>query len=133
MHDQSDVLSIQYGRLHAADKEDTILWKRELHHCWHHVSLALCFLDGMSTEDAAKILWNHPIMTKYKESNAGSQATIEAGMHAIIWERYGQRLFQLFDLRRPDLWDNYSIFIKQVYEIKGFKHYGYGVPREKIC
>lgn len=133
MHDQSDVLSIQYGRLHAADKEDTILWKGEPHHCWHHVSLALCFLDGMSTENAAKVLWNHPVMAEYKASKSGSQPAIEAGIHAVIWERYGQRLFQLFDLRRLDLWDKYSIFVKQVYEIRGFKHYGYGVPREKIC
>lgn len=135
MHDQSDVLSILYGRSHAADKEDSILWKGEPHHCWHDVSLALCFLDGMSPEDAAKILWNHPLMAEYKANlNSGSsQPAIEAGIHAVIWERYGQRLFQLFNLGRPDLWNEFSIFVKRVYEIKGFKHYGHGVPYEKIA
>ena len=133
MHDQSDVLSILYGRSHAADKENTILWNGELHHCWHPVSLALCFLDNMSPEDTAKILWNHPLMVEYKTSHSGSQPSVEAGMHAMIWEHYGQRLFELFDLRWPNLWEKYSEFIKQVYDIKGWKHYGYGVPREKIC
>lgn len=133
MHDQSDVLSILYGRLHAADKEHTILWNGELHHCWHNVSLALCFLDDMPPEDTAKVLWNHPLMAEYKASHSGSQPTVEAGMHAAIWEHYGQRLFELFDLRYPDLWDKYCGFIKRVYEIKGWKHNGYGVPHEKIC
>jgi hypothetical protein len=133
MYDQSDVLSIQYGRLHAADKEHTIIWRGEPHHCWHDVSLALCFLDNMSPEEAAKVLWNHPIMEEYKRSKPGSQPAIEAGMHSAIWEQYGRRLFQLFDLRSSDLWDEYSRFIKRVYEIRGFKHYGSGVPREKIC
>ena len=133
MHNQSDVLTIQYGRLHAADKENTILWNGEPHHCWHRLSLALSFLDGMSPEDAAKDLWNHPIMKKYKESKSGEQPEIEAGMHAMIWEQYGQRLFTLFDLRRPDLWDKYSLFVKQVYELLGFNRYQFSVPREKIC
>ncbi len=62
-----------------------------------------------------------------------SQPSKESEMHAIIWEKYGYRLFELFDLRRPDLWEKYSVFIKQVYDIRGFKHYGYGVPHEKIC
>ncbi len=136
MYDQSDVLSILYGRLHAADMADSILWNGELHHCWHHISLALCFLDGMSTEEAAKALWNHPIIAGYKKSKEMqniSQPSKESEMHAIIWEKYGYRLFELFDLRRPDLWEKYSVFIKQVYDIRGFKHYGYGVPHEKIC
>ena len=136
MHDQSDVLEIMYGRLHAADKEDSILWNGEPHLCWHHISLALCFLDGMSTEEAAKALWNHPIIAEYKKSKEMqniSQPNKESEMHAIIWEKYEHRLFELFDLRRPDLWGKYSVFIKEVYEIIGFKYYGHGVPREKIC
>ncbi|MBN8656879.1 MAG: hypothetical protein J0M11_14170 [Anaerolineae bacterium] len=135
-YDQSDVLSITYGRLHAADKTDVIFWKGEPHHCWHDISLALCFLDNMSDEEAAKALWDHPIIAEYKKSREMqniSQPNKESEIHAIIWEKYGHRLFELFDLRRPDLWEEYSIFLKQVYDIRGLKHYGHDVPLEKIC
>ena len=32
---------------------------------------------------------------------------------AMIWEHYEQRFFELFDLRRPDLWDDYIGFLKE--------------------
>lgn len=132
MHDQSDVLSIEYGRLHAADKKDTIFWNGESHHCWHQIGMALCFLDGLSTKDTAEAWWNPPIIvdyTKSKDSENISQPVKQVEMHAKIWEHYGQRLFELFDLRHPDVWEKFSIFVKQVYEIRDFTKYG----RDKVC
>ena len=40
-------------------------------------------------------------------------------MHAEIWEHYGQSLFEIFDLCCPNLWDEYSHFIKEYFSIKG--------------
>jgi len=36
-----------------------------------------------------------------------------------IWEHYGKRLFELFDLRQPNLWEQYRGFLKEFYDIKG--------------
>jgi hypothetical protein len=40
-------------------------------------------------------------------------------MHMEVWDHYGKRFFKLFDLRRPDLWEQYSGFLKEFYDIKG--------------
>lgn len=54
-------------------------------------------------------------------------------MHASFWEHYGQRLFELFDLRRPDLWDEYTRFVVEYRRLDGRKPLS-GYPSfEKIC
>src|SRR5210317_121476 len=35
----------------------------------------------------------------------------------IIWEHYGQSLFDLFDLRQPELWKEYRVFLKEYYQL----------------
>jgi hypothetical protein len=129
--DQNDILNIRYGRLHATDKGDLMTWNGEPYQCWHHISLALCFLDGMSIKEASEILWKHPMLSAHKEiKETGfiAQHAAETETHAMIWEHYGQRLFELFDLRRPDLWEKYSSFVIQVYDLKGFP-----LSHKRIC
>ena len=36
--------------------------------------------------------------------------------HAAIWDYYGNRLFELFDLRQPELWEQYTQFVKEFYD-----------------
>ena len=132
MHDQSDVLSIQYGRRHAPDQEDSILWQGEPHHCWHQVSLALCFLDELPVAEAANVLWEYPKLPEYKILEVPQPVKV-VERHAEIWKRYGQRLFELFDLRQSEVWDRFSLYVKQVYQARGWKHYGHAIPHEKIC
>ena len=40
-------------------------------------------------------------------------------MHMEVWEHYGKKLFELFDLRQPNLWEQYRGFLKELYDIKG--------------
>jgi hypothetical protein len=53
-------------------------------------------------------------------------------MHKAIWQYYGKRLFELFDLRQPDLWQEYREFLKEVYDIKG-RNPAIKPPMDKVC
>jgi hypothetical protein len=59
-------------------------------------------------------------------------------MHAAIWEQYGMRLFELFDLRRPDLWEQYRTWLRARYIAEGKneeeqKKFGIFIPYYRIC
>jgi hypothetical protein len=68
------------------------------------------------------------VYKEIKETGFIAQHAAETETHAMIWEHYGQRLFELFDLRRPDLWEKYSSFVIQVYDLKGFP-----LSHKRIC
>jgi hypothetical protein len=53
-------------------------------------------------------------------------------MHKSIWKTYGQNLFELFDLRRPDLWEQYRKFLKEYYDIKG-RSPNIHPPLDQVC
>jgi hypothetical protein len=132
-------ISIHYGRLHAPNEEATIIWDGEECHCWHRFELALHFLDGRTPENASKMIYTHPLIQQYKSSELGQslagkrrQPEWLAREHATIWQHYGKRLFELFDLRRPDLWEKYRQFLKEVYDIKGRSAH-IEPPLDRIC
>jgi len=138
-------MSISYGRLHAPDSEAVIIWKGEKCHCWHNVFHALDFLDGLSPQEAVDRLriqkqWPKPV-EEFSQSEFWKKLLVDrlpersARLHAAIWEYYGQRLFDLFDLRRPELWEEYSLFISGYYKILNRKPMpGNPFPSEdKIC
>jgi hypothetical protein len=119
-------ISIYYGRLHAPNEETTMIWKGEECHCWHRSELALHFLDGHTPEYASKTIYTHNLIEQYKRSELGQSLTGKhrqpewlAQMHMTIWRQYGKRFFELFDLRRPDLWQQYQQFLNEVYDIEG--------------
>ena len=117
-------IDIRYGRLHAPNEKATMTWKGEACYCWHRVEHALHFLDGRIPADAAKLNYSHPITAPFYEEEFRQkfhrrQPEWLAQMHATIWRHYGNRLFDLFDLRRPDLWQQYQEFLKEVYDIAG--------------
>jgi hypothetical protein len=119
-------ISIYYGRLHAPNEKTTMIWNGEECHCWHRFELALHFLDKRAPETASKIMYMHSLLEQYKRSELGQSLTGKrrqpewlAQMHITIWQHYGNRLFELFDLRRPDLWRQYQQFLKEVYDIEG--------------
>ena len=119
-------ISIYYGRLHAPNEEPTMIWNGEECNCWHRFELVLHFLDGQTPQDAAKTIYTHSLIEQYKRSELGQSLTGKrrqpewlAQMHAMIWRHYGRRFFELFDLRRPDLWEQYQRFLKEVYDIEG--------------
>ena|SRR5215213_8812961 len=132
-------MHIRYGRLHAPNEETTIIWNGEECHCWHRFELALHFLDGQTPEYAAKTIYTHNLIESYKQSELGQSLTGKrrqpewlAQMHVTIWQHYGKRFFELFDLRRPDLWEEYRKFLKAVYDIKG-RSPRIKPPPDKVC
>jgi len=134
-----NTISIDYGRLHAPDDSPKMKWKGEECYCWHREELALHFLDKRSPDYAANMIYSHALIQDYKDSELGKslggkrrQPEWLVRMQAMIWEHYAPRLFELFDLRRPELWEQYRQFVKEVYAIKGLIP-EIKPPEDKIC
>jgi hypothetical protein len=139
---RNDELIIQYGRLHAHTEEPFMEWQGSLCYCWHNVFEPLRFLDGLSPSEVVqqgKIKKETPlIVDNFRKSELGMKLLDEYPpkaalvMHSLIWNHYGQRLFDLFDLRKPNLWDEYRVFIREYYKLLDMKVI-YGPPYENIC
>ena len=119
-----NTIGIQYGRLHAPNEKMRMLWNGEECHCWHDFEHALHFLDGRTSEEAIKIINYHTIISpfyveEFRQKFRGRQPEWLAHMHVAIWNYYGNRFFELFDLRKPHLWKQYQQFLKEFYDIKG--------------
>jgi hypothetical protein len=117
-------ISIYYGRLHAPDESVKMLWNGEECHAWHRFEHALHFLDGRSPIEAAKMGYSTPLIDKYYKEEYRKkfyrrQPEWLMQMHMEVWEHYGKRIFELFDLRQPDLWEQYRGFLKGFYDVKG--------------
>jgi hypothetical protein len=123
-HDQRTYLRVYYGRLHAPSNNSFMLLNKEEHWCWHDDHFVLNFIDGLSPEEGIQEKYTPRAIAQYKKTdlaavlNSLSPAEWTAGMAAQIWKEYGQRLFEVFDLRRPDLWDRYKVFVDEMYAIE---------------
>jgi len=137
-----DELTIHYGRTHAPNEEVFMVWEGQECRCWHNVLDALRFLDGLSPLKAmeqVKISKHLPdVVRNFRQSESGKKLLNDYPpksalvMHSILWEHYGLRLFELFDLHRPDLWEKYNRFIREYYDLLGMKS-SYGPPYDRIC
>jgi hypothetical protein len=130
-------MHIFYGRLHAPDEQFTMIWQGEECNCWHELDYVLHFLDGRTPAEAAKLDVSHPTTDPfYKDEFAQGfrrrQPEWLAQMQVTIWQQYGQRLFDIFDLRRPELWQQYRQFLKEVYDIHG-RDSDIRPPMDKVC
>jgi hypothetical protein len=116
-------MHIYYGRLHAENEESLMIWNDEICWCWHSIhEYALNFLDGFSPEEAVEKKYQPQVMDEFRNSDIGKVVhgpEWVARMHLTVWEHYGHRLFELFDLRRPDTWEHYRSFLRKVKEIEG--------------
>jgi hypothetical protein len=139
---ETDEISIDYGRLHAPNEDLFMVWNGEGCRCWHSILDPLRFLDGLTPEAAykqAKVDNQLPLAVRnFRQSKEGKRLLKEYSpksaivLQATIWEQYGNRLFELFDLRRPDLWKDYRQFLKEYYGLLGLKS-EYGLPYEFVC
>ena len=139
---ETDKLLIDYGRLHAPDEEMFMVWYGERCRCWHNILDPLRFLDSQTAttahEQAAADEKLPPVVRDFRKSKLGKKLLTEYPpksaivLQATLWEHYGERLFELFDLRRPDLWEEYRRFLKEYYSLLGLKS-GYGPPLENVC
>jgi hypothetical protein len=117
-------ISMYYGRLHAPNESATMIWNGEECHAWHDFDYALHLLDGRSPAQAANTKDSSLLMSKYFEDEYRQkfnrrQPEWLLRMHMEIWEHYGKSFFELFDVRRPDLWERYRQFLKEFYDIEG--------------
>jgi hypothetical protein len=134
---RSETARILYGRLHAPIFQSVMDWNGEKCHCWHNVDKALSFLDGLTPQEA-KNTRSPVFMWDFYEANKNRgwrDAEREARMQAAVWEHYGQKLFNIFDLNRLDLWEQYVDFINGYYSLSKIKRVGNSEnpPLYKIC
>lgn len=132
-------MSVRYGRKHAPDITSTMVWNGEECWCWHEIPEALMFLDGFSPQETiveyhTKGRWRFMEAENTQKTNSRLESNVK--MHALIWKKYGRRLFELFDLRHPELWNQYVSFVAEYHKLKGSTtiHAGLSVPdNDKIC
>ena len=112
---------IHYGWLGVSNNAQTIGWRdrENLHLYWHSIRFPLQFLDGLSPQEA--INEKEPrLIRKFSQSEVAKDIKYEPEkilvMHGKIWETYGQRLFELFDIHNKDLWEQYAEFIGEFWE-----------------
>jgi hypothetical protein len=130
-------IHIRYGRLHAVNDKTTMLWNGEECYCWHRIEHALHFLDGRTPTETAKLNYSHPIIKSFYQEEIlrkfnHKQPEWIAQIHVAIWQHYGQKLFDLFDLTRPDLWQQYRQFLKEVYDLDG-RYPDVKPPEDNVC
>jgi hypothetical protein len=135
-------VGIFYGRLHALNDGFVMMWSGENCHCWHQVYEALFLLDRLSPKDAVdririndkrpQVIEDFERDNLVKLRNGMPPTEWDVKMHAMIWEHYGERLFELFDLRHAELWEKYAQFVKEFYELLGLD-FDSSPPPDKIC
>lgn len=126
-------MHISYGRQHARFDKQIIEWNNERCYCWHSLEggVILNFLDGLSPSDMNNEEFRVPRVSKiFYDANQNTNwgpAEFLSRKHAFLWEYYGQRLFNLFDLNYPDLWKEYTRFLEEYYA-----HYNERVRQRKL-
>lgn len=114
--------SSAYGRLHAPVDRNSMLWDGEECYCWHHGLPAAQFLEGISPNDAHEIV--PPCIKRLSDQYQLDKWPWEeylARYQAAIWEQYGQRFFDLYDVRQTTLWNRYVAYCQEYYgEISRF-------------
>jgi hypothetical protein len=122
-----DTVSIYFGRLHAPSDKFTMIWNDEEYHCWHDVKQVVDFLDGLSPQDSIDQLYKHGkaprVMEEFDKSDIGQSLAFKqpernVRRHAKVLEYFKERLIDVFDLRRPDLWEDYVDFLRKYYRLK---------------
>ena len=117
---ESPEIYFAYARLHAPNDKHVTIWNGRECYCWHsHLFLyiVLGFLDGLSPQEIAKKEFPYypEVISKFNKEALGgwSQHERHARYHNTIWNHYGQRLFALFDIRMPKLWNQYVSFYEE--------------------
>ena len=139
---ETDKLLIDYGRLHAPNEEPFMVWNGERCRCWHNVLDPLRFLDSQTASavqgQSAADKKLPSIVRDFRKSKLGKKLLNEYPtkstlvLQDTLWTHYGERLFEIFDLRRPDLWEEYRRFLKEYYSLLGLKP-SYGPLHENVC
>jgi hypothetical protein len=108
--------------------------------CWHsNIQIALSFIDGISAQqlvDGGEEIWRSMDNVLNVNYAPGDYLEYPLRLHSKIWEHYGERLFSIFDLRKPELWEQYSKFSDQYNKLLNeYLHRKFGISHriEMIC
>lgn len=113
-----------YGRLHAPNDKSSMNWNNKDCYCWHRIEdITLSFLEGTSpsvASDYRQKVW-HELADSSEFLNSGTEdIQSPLRLHATIWNKYGDLLFNLFDLNNSELWSKYTKYRKECYDIRGW-------------
>jgi len=113
-------LSIYYGRLHAPNQDVGMKWQGEICECWlatwHYM---FEFIDHAFPNQSR--VSDNDIFDEFRKKSK----EFPNGIHwrlaytAEVWKYYTPQLFELFDLRRPELWEQYRDWLKARYIAEG--------------
>lgn len=117
--------SVWYGRLHATNDGGYKSLNGQNTKCWHVLYYyVLNFLDGLSSKEVVDGKGQDPrVIHEFERSGLSwvlpdeyriARAIKKLRLHNKIWEHYGQRLFDVFDLRNPELWEKYVHFHNEI-------------------
>jgi hypothetical protein len=114
----------EYGRLHAPDSEDALTIDGKKNVAWHYPPLLLNYLecrDGRASLDEVAAAPQLPFAKDRirQEAQARGPSTWPetwASRIAVTWDLYGEHLFEVLDVRRPELWEGYRTFRKVLWE-----------------
>ena len=112
---------VSYGRLHALNDQEVMRWNGDECYCWHSINMAIRFLDDISLSQVAEKQFKRPKIIEEFESSELAKSTKDVSertlfMHASIWKHYGNRLFNLYDLRQPELWERFAQFSEKFHK-----------------
>jgi hypothetical protein len=117
-------------------------WKGEECYCWYSkmgVHPTLDYLDGLTPRESVNKNGLPRVIEETRQTDWFKSLTekrhgpeLVFRIEEKVWSHYGVRLFELFDLRRPDLWEQYRKFLKEYYDIKG-RSPNIHPPLDQVC
>jgi hypothetical protein len=117
-------LRISYGRLHAPNDGRLMEWSGEICKPWIILPFfyTLEFLKDFFRLQNPEIHFASFIQSS-KKNKLKSLDNIRQRLafESEIWKHYVPELFYLFDLRRPELWEQYCAWLKARYVAEGRK------------
>jgi hypothetical protein len=132
-------LNVYYGRLIAENEKYKMVIDGKEYRCWHLVAPILHFLDNSNPGEVANRIQLHWIKEKFIQSDiaksfSGKKQQPEwlLHMHNMIWESYGSRIEELFDMYNTASWNEYKKFLTKVYDISG-RTPEFIPPEDQIC
>ena len=139
---EADEISVHYGRRHAPSEGFIIEWEGQRCIAWHNIRTLHVpeFFDGLTArqvvgQELAQI--EIPAMVEFTHSQLGKELRAPASgvaYHQFLWERYGAKLFNLFDIRHADVWEKFRQFVRDYYALRNAESEAiFEVPHWRIC
>jgi len=123
---EGDEIRTSYARSHVPNDVEVVMeWQGERCFPWHNIMLTPYweFLEGLTAAEAAekyraRLRW--PAGYAFRETDLGRSlegADASVAFQSYVWQHYGERLFAQFDVRRPELWEEFRRFLREYYQL----------------